>query len=68
MNSTDLIKARLLAQHENTAVCRVKLMMAKSVKKDIKYWNDQVLKSECIADGLRIALEIVNKLELKKAA
>jgi hypothetical protein len=63
-----MIKDRLLLQIRTNELIREKI---ETTKTDKRYYKDQLIKSEGICEGLRIALEIVYKLEsneLKKVA
>lgn len=64
--SSELIKGRLLAQIKTNELIRLKIETC--LLKYKKYWKDELVKSESITEGLRIAFEIANKHELKKAA
>ena len=60
---TEQLKARLIAQIRVNEELRLKI---ESKPDRIKYWKDQLIKSEGICEGLRIAFELLNKYELNQ--
>ena len=66
MNASEMIKERLIAQIKTNELIRVKIESCAVGQK--RYWQNELVKSESICDGLRIALEIVNKHDLKRVA
>lgn len=65
MKTLETLKDRLLGQIKTTQLCRSKVENCIHGQK--KYWKDELLKSESITVGLRIAIVICEKEE-KKAA